>query len=79
MKIKIDIDCSPEEARAFLGLPDVQPLQDDMLKALKDRMLKAAAGMEPEALFKQWFQGGTQAFEQFQKAMWEQFGPKKKP
>ena len=23
MKITIDVDCSPEEARAFLGLPDV--------------------------------------------------------
>ena len=29
MKIKIDIDCTPEEAAdRFFGLPDVAPMQD---------------------------------------------------
>ncbi len=28
MKITVDIDCTPEEARAFFGLPNVQPMQD---------------------------------------------------
>jgi kynurenine formamidase len=28
MKIKIDIDCTPQEARAFFGLPDVEPIQE---------------------------------------------------
>ena len=27
MKITVNVDCTPEEARSFLGLPDVQPLQ----------------------------------------------------
>ena len=26
MKITVDVDCTPEEARAFLGLPDVKPM-----------------------------------------------------
>ena len=32
MKVKIDIDCTPEEARTFFGLPDLGPLQKEMLK-----------------------------------------------
>jgi hypothetical protein len=28
MKVHIDIDCTPEEARTFFGLPDLQPMQE---------------------------------------------------
>lgn len=34
VKISNDIDCSPEEAPAFLGLPDVKPLQNYGLERL---------------------------------------------
>jgi hypothetical protein len=27
MKITVEVECTPEEARQFLGLPDVKPLQ----------------------------------------------------
>ena len=27
MKITIEIDCTPDEARQFVGLPDVKPMQ----------------------------------------------------
>ena len=30
MKVHIEIDMTPEEARAFMGLPDVAPLQQKM-------------------------------------------------
>jgi hypothetical protein len=74
MKIKIDIDCTPAEARAFLGLPDVAPLQGEMMAVVQERMMKALAGVDPETLMKMWFPAGTQGFEQMQKAFWEQFG-----
>ena len=73
MKIKFDIDCTPEEARSFLGLPDVAPLQAEMMKTMQDRMSKALAGMDPEALLKNWLPMGGQSLEQMQKAFWEQF------
>ncbi|MDZ4735977.1 MAG: DUF6489 family protein, partial [Rhodospirillaceae bacterium] len=38
MKVTIDIDCTPEEARAFMGLPDVAPLQARMLAEIEARM-----------------------------------------
>src|SRR3546814_3772920 len=33
MKIHVDIDCTPEEARVFLGLPEVGPMQEDLMAA----------------------------------------------
>lgn len=77
MKITVNIDCSPEEARTFLGLPDFAPLQREVMESLRERMMKAMAGTEPEALLKTWLASGTQTFEQMQKAFWDQFGAKK--
>ena len=38
MKISVDVDCTPEEARRFLGLPDLTPVHE----AYVQRMTKAA-------------------------------------
>jgi hypothetical protein len=80
MKIKIDIDCSAQEARAFLGLPDVAPLQDAMVKELEKRLRDGLKSMDPEALFKLWLPGGMagglagglQGWEEFQRQFWSQ-------
>jgi len=73
MKVTIDIDCTPEEARVFLGLPDVQPVQQAVMAALQDRMVKNIQAMDPEALFKAWVPAGVQGLEQVQKMFWNQF------
>jgi 3-methyladenine DNA glycosylase/8-oxoguanine DNA glycosylase len=39
MKISVDVDCTPEEARRFLGLPDLTPVH----QAYIQRMTKAAS------------------------------------
>jgi hypothetical protein len=58
MKVKIDIDCTSEEARAFFGLPDLGPLQKEMLGVMQDRMKSAMDAMDPEAIMKAWMPGG---------------------
>jgi Family of unknown function (DUF6489) len=58
MKVKIDIDCTAEEARAFFGLPDLGPLQKEMLGVMQDRMKSAMDAMDPEAIMKAWMPGG---------------------
>ncbi|MGO1119531.1 DUF6489 family protein [Rhodovibrionaceae bacterium A322] len=78
MKISIDIDCTPEEARQFLGLPDVKPLQDSMMKEIERRMLSNLENMEPENLMKTWLPASIEGFEQLQKAFWTQMGGKAK-
>ena len=72
MKIHIDIDCTPEEARTFLGLPDVAPMQKAVVAEMQKQMLANLAAMDPEQLFKTWLPGGIQGWEQLQKAFWTQ-------
>lgn len=36
MKVSLDVDCTPAEARAFLGLPDVTPIHDKYVKTVLD-------------------------------------------
>ncbi|MFO1186877.1 MAG: DUF6489 family protein [Alphaproteobacteria bacterium] len=71
MKIKVDVDCTPEEARVFLGLPDVQSLQASMMAEMEKKMLSSMALMEPEALLKHWLPMGMQGMEAFQKMVWD--------
>lgn len=72
MKITIDIDCTPEEARTFLGLPDVKPMQEVLLREVQDRTLAGLHAMDPEAMLKTWLPAGIQGFEQLQKIFWTQ-------
>ena len=69
MKVTVDIDCTPEEARAFLGLPDVTPLNDAMVAEMQKRMEANVAAMQPEELMKTWTSFGLQAQDQFRRLM----------
>lgn len=70
MNVKIDIDCTPEEARTFLGLPDVKPLQEAMLKEVEEQMRANLQAMDPETMFKTWLPAGLQGWEQMQRMFW---------
>ena len=37
MKVTVNVDCTPEEARAFIGLPNIAPLQERMMKEMEER------------------------------------------
>ncbi len=74
MKIKFDIDCTPEEARAFLGLPDVAPMQRALMEEIGARMSAGLEAMDPETLMKTWMPLGLQGLEQAQKMFWSQMG-----
>ena len=69
MKMKIEIDCTPVEARAFFGLPDVTPLNAHMVEEMKRRLDANIARLEPAELMRSWMSFGGQATEQFQKLM----------
>lgn len=73
MKVRIDIDCSPEEARAFFGLPDVKPMQDAVMAKLQDEMMRRLAEMDPETMFKTWFPAGVKGLEEMQQRFWAEF------
>ena len=68
MKIKLDIDLTPEEARKLMGMPDMEPLQQSMMKRLEAKMHEALDEMsQPDYLFKRFFPIGIQGMEQFQR------------
>ena len=79
MKIRIDVDCTPEEARAFLGLPEVAPMQAAVMEKIQEQLMSNLAAMDPETLFKNWLPAGLQGIEQIQKAFWAQFAGGSKP
>lgn len=54
MKVNVTFDCTPEEARQFLGLPDVTAFQDEMMNIMRDKVLENMKIMEPEQVMKMW-------------------------
>jgi hypothetical protein len=67
MKVTVEIDCTPVEARTFFGLPDVTSLNEQLVDEMKKRFEANAA--LPEEWMKSWMNFGGQAQEQFMKLM----------
>lgn len=66
MKISLDIDCTRDELRGFFGLPDVKPMQDQLLKEVEERMRASLKALDPETMLKTWLPAGLKGFEQLQ-------------
>lgn len=63
MKITFDIDCTPQEARALLGLPDLEPLQQQLVNELQRQLDRNLSLMDPETLIKTWLPTTLQGFD----------------
>ncbi len=75
MKVQIEIDCTPEEARSFMGLPDVGKANDvyvdNLTNAMKgvtnpDQLQEIARTMAPMGqmglkMFQNFVEGGMKA------------------
>jgi hypothetical protein len=69
MKFNVEVECTPEEARTFLGLPDLRPMQDAVLAKMQKQMLDAVDAVSPEALLRTWMPLAPQTPEQMRDAM----------
>lgn len=67
MKVTVDIDMTPLEARQFMGLPDVQPLQAAAMKELEKRMMTEMERISPEGLVRTWFVEAPQTADRLMK------------
>jgi hypothetical protein len=47
MKITMDVECTPEEARRFLGLPDLTPVHEAYVEKMRTM---ASEGVTPEMM-----------------------------
>ena len=54
MKVNIQVDMTPDEARKMMGLPDIGGLQKRMLDEMERRMKAAVDTSDPEAMLKAW-------------------------
>ncbi|HEY2070491.1 MAG TPA: DUF6489 family protein [Rhizomicrobium sp.] len=64
MKVNIELDMTPEEARRMMGLPDLTGLQERMGKEIERRMKAALDTNDPTAMLKAWFPMGGETMEQ---------------
>lgn len=69
MKVTIDIDCTPLEARQFVGLPDVQPMQAAVLGEMERRLMVEAEKFSPEGIMRAWFADGLHGADWFRDAL----------
>ena len=75
MKVNVEINCTPEEARAFFGLPDLGPMQQRVMGEIEERLRSSLGAMNPEAIFKAWLPAsmqGVEQIQQLQQAFWSQ-------
>jgi hypothetical protein len=66
MKVNIEIDCTPLEARQFFGLPDVTPMQTAVMEKLQEQVTSNMEKMAPEALMQNWLNFDPKLTERFQ-------------
>lgn len=70
MKVRIEIDCTPIEARRFLGLPDVEAFQAEMMRQMQEKLSKGLTPEDMEQFAKTWTPLGGQGWESMQKIFW---------
>lgn len=68
MKVKIEIECTPDEARQFFGLPDVKPMQASLMAKMESQMLEAADRFSPDSMLRTWMSLAPQGAESFREA-----------
>jgi hypothetical protein len=71
MKIQVEMEMTPEEARKLLGLPDVTRMQEEFAAEIRKRMRAAMDTSDPDAMLKAWLPMGSAGFEQFQRFLWD--------
>ncbi len=69
MKIRFDIDCTPKEARELMGLPDLEPMQQEVLGEVEALVKKNLSLMDGQTLVRNWFAGWDNLQERWASAL----------
>ena len=65
MNIKLDIDCTPQEARAFFGLPDLEPVHRAYVERMQQFVTEGLSPADFEKILRGWMpyvEGGMDAW-----------------
>lgn len=75
MKLTVNIDCTPQEARTFFGMPDLDPMNEmivqEMTRRAKENLDTLA---DPERFMAEWFAMSGKGLEAFQNLMGASMG-----
>ena len=66
MKVNVEIECTPLEARQFFGLPDVSPMQTAVMDKMQQQVMANIDKVSPESLIQSWFTFDPKIAERFQ-------------
>lgn len=72
MRFQINVDCTPEEARQFFGLPDIMPMQQELMDMITERLSENIRSMEPDKLVQTWLPAMFQGWSDMQTHFWGQ-------
>lgn len=72
MKVTVNVDCTPLEARQFFGLPDVEPMQKSVMAEIERKMLKEMDNFSTEKIMSNWLSMAPQNAE-WMRQMFDQF------
>jgi hypothetical protein len=79
MKINVEFDLTPVEFREIFGLPDVRPVQKEMMDKIREKMLASVENYDPLNFLAPYLSENMQTMEQLQRAMWEGLAASAKP
>lgn len=74
MNIKVDLDITPEEVRRLMGLPDIQPFQEELMARIREQMEAGAEGYDPQTLMRPFLSNAFASMDVFQKMMTDVMG-----
>jgi hypothetical protein len=72
MKVNLDVDCTPQEARAFFGLPDLTPVHTAFIERMMGMVREGLSASDMERMFRGWYpmmEGGLDAWTKAMSAM----------
>lgn len=72
MKISVDIEATPQELRSFFGLPNLEPLQNELLEVIRKNMSTGMEGFDPLTIMKPFLvPEQSQSLHALQKTFWQ--------
>lgn len=69
MKVTVDIDCTPEEARRFMGLPDLTPVHEAYLGKITRMVEDGVSPDMMESLVRSWGPMGDAGMQMWRQMM----------
>jgi hypothetical protein len=78
MKITVDVDCTPEEARRFMGLPDLAPVHEAYVAKMVDTVKNGVSPDMLTSMLKSWSPMGDAGIKLWQSVLEQATGGAKR-